>query len=98
MTKVRRGSGNVFADLGFGAEEAAHLKIRADLMVALTKLLKARGWTQARAATALGVSQPRMSDLMRGRAEKFSIDTLVAMLNHAGARVRIVVQPGKQVA
>jgi predicted XRE-type DNA-binding protein len=98
MTKVRRGSDNVFADLGFGPEEAAHLKIRADLMVALTKLLKARGWTQAKAAAALGVSQPRVSDLMRGRAEKFSIDTLVAMLNHAGARVKFVVQRRRQVA
>jgi predicted XRE-type DNA-binding protein len=97
-TKIRRGSGNVFRDLGFGPEEAEHLKIRADLMVELTKLLKARGLTQARAATFLGISQPRVSDLMRGKFDKFSIDTLVTMLNHAGAKVRVVVQPRTRVA
>jgi len=96
--KMRRGSPNVFRDLGFGLEEAEHLKIRADLMVELAKLLKARGFTQARAAAFLGISQPRVSDLMRGKSEKFSIDTLVAMLGHAGAKVRVVVQPRTRVA
>ncbi len=97
-TKMRRGSGNVFRDLGFAPDEAEHLKIRADLMIELTKLLRAKGLTQAKAATFLGVTQPRVSDLMRGKFEKFSIDTLVAMLYHAGAKVRVVVHPGKRVA
>lgn len=94
--KVRRSSGNVFRDLGFPAEEAAHLKIRADLMIALTELIRARGLTQAGAATLLGVSQPRVSDLMTGKCERFSIDTLVAMLSHAGVTVRLELVPGRR--
>jgi predicted XRE-type DNA-binding protein len=86
-TKVRRSSGNVFADLGFGAEEAEHLLVRADLMIALGKVLDARGLTQVQSAKLLGVSQPRISDLRRGKIERFSIDTLVAMLTHAGVKV-----------
>jgi predicted XRE-type DNA-binding protein len=97
-TRVRRGTGNVFRDLGFPAEAAEHLKIRADLMIELTKLLKARGLTQARAAALLGVTQPRVSDLMRGKFERFSIDTLVEMLSHAGVKVRVIVQPRARVA
>lgn len=86
-TKVRRSSGNVFADLGFGAEEAEHLLMRADLMIALTKVLDAKGLTQVQAAKLLGVTQPRISDLRRGKIDRFSIDTLVAMLAHAGVKV-----------
>ena len=94
--RVRRASGNVFRDLGFPAGEAAHLKIRADLMIALTELIRARGLTQADAAAFLGVSQPRVSDLMTGKYERFSIDTLVAMLSHAGVQVRVELAPGRR--
>jgi predicted XRE-type DNA-binding protein len=97
-SKVRRSSGNVFRDLGFGAEEAANLKLRADLMVELSKLIKARRLTQAKAAALFGVSQPRISDLLRGKIDRFSVDTLVAMLGHAGARVALVVKPRSRVA
>ncbi len=90
-TKVRRSSGNVFRDLGFSREEAENLKIRTDLMIRLSKLIETRGLTQARAAEVFGVPQPRVSDLVRGKIDRFSIDTLVAMLGHAGVRVQIVV-------
>lgn len=96
--KVRRGSGNVFRDLGFAPEEAEHLRVRADLMIELSKLIKARGLTQAEAARLLGVSQPRVSDLVRGKIDRFSIDTLVAMLGHAGVRVRFTTKRGAGVA
>jgi predicted XRE-type DNA-binding protein len=96
--KIRRSTGNVFADLGFAPEEAEHLKVRADLMIELTKLIRARGLTQARAAKLFGVSQPRISDLMRGKIDRFSIDTLVEMLGHAGAQVSLKVQRRRQVA
>jgi predicted XRE-type DNA-binding protein len=89
-TKIRRSSGNVFRDLGFSAEEATHLKIRSDLMIRLTKLIEARGLTQAQAAELFGVTQPRVSDLVRGKIDRFSIDTLIAMLGHAGVKVQIV--------
>ena len=87
--KIRRSSGNVFRDLGFSEEEAEHLKIRASLMVHIRKILESQGLTQARAAELFGVSQPRMSDLVRGKIDLFSIDTLIAMLDHAGVRVSV---------
>jgi predicted XRE-type DNA-binding protein len=87
----RRSSGNVFSDLGFQAEEALNLKMRSDLMIRLSALIDARGLTQAQAAALFGVTQPRVSDLLRGKIDRFSIDTLVAMLGHAGVDVRIVV-------
>jgi predicted XRE-type DNA-binding protein len=97
-TKMRRSSGNVFRDLGFSAEEATHLKIRSDLMIRLTKLIDTRGLTQAEAAELLGVTQPRISDLVRGKIDRFSIDTLIAILGHAGVRVQIVLGRSTKVA
>lgn len=96
--RVRRSSDNVFQDLGFPAEEAENLRLRADLMIQLTKLIQKRGLTQARAARLLGVTQPRISDLTRGKIDRFSIDTLVEMLGHAGVRVSIVVKTRRRVA
>ena len=89
-TRVRRGRGNVFRDLGFAPFEARNLELRADLMIALSRVIQRRGLTQVEAAALLGVSQPRVSDLVRGRIDRFSVDTLVAMLGHAGVRVRLV--------
>ncbi len=97
-TKIRRSTGNVFKDLGFARDEAENLKLRSDLMVELSKLIKGRRLTQAKAAKVFGVSQPRVSDLMRGKIDRFSVDTLVAMLGHAGAHVELVVRPRSRVA
>ncbi len=97
-TKLRRSSGNVFRDLGFPAEEAANLRIRAELMARLRKLIEARRLTQAEAAELLGVSQPRISDLFRGKIDLFSIDTLVTMLGRTGAHVSLVIHPRSKVA
>ncbi len=58
--------------------------------IRLTKLIETRGLTQAAAAKLLGVTQPRISDLTRGKIDRFSIDTLIAMLGHAGVGVQIV--------
>ena len=85
--RIRRSSGNVFADLGFPRQEAAHLLVRSDLMILLRRTIERRGMTQKAAAKALGVTQPRVSDLMRGRLERFSIDTLVDMLTQLGLEV-----------
>ena len=92
-TLVRGSTRNVFSDLGFGHEEAASLKIRADLMIEIERLMKRRKLTQTAAAKLLGVTQPRVSDLVRGKIELFSIDTLVDMLTRAGVRVSVDVRP-----
>jgi len=94
-TKIRRSSGNVFTDLGFPAEEAEHLRIRAELMIALSRVIQDRGLTQVKAAELFGVSQPRVSDLVRGKVDRFSIDTLVEMLGHAGVRVTFTAKPAR---
>jgi len=97
-TKIQRSSGSVFRDLGFSDDEAENLKIRTDLMVRLSKLIATRGLTQAQAARLFGVTQPRVSNLVQGKIDRFSIDTLVAMLGHAGVRVQIVVGRASKVA
>jgi predicted XRE-type DNA-binding protein len=81
-----------FEELGFPAEEAEHLRIRADLMIALTRLIGDRRWAQPEAARRLGVAPPRVSDLVRGKIGGFSIDTLVTMLSHADADVTVRVR------
>ncbi len=96
--KVTKSTGNVFRDLGYSAAEAEHLRVRAELMVALDRLIKRRRLTQAQAAKLLGVSQPRVSDLVRGRFHRFSIDALVAMLARAGVKVHFATGRGSRVA
>ncbi len=90
--KLTRSSGNVFRDLGFASEEAEHLEIRADLMIYIEKTIKSRGLKQAEAAKIMRVTQPRVSDLLRGRIDLFSTDTLIDMLARLGVRVRLVVR------
>ena len=73
-TKVTHGSDNVFEDVGFEAEEAANLRIRADLLLDLREYIRAHGWTQAEAAAFFGETQPRISNLLKGEISRFSID------------------------
>lgn len=96
--KITKGSGNVFRDLGFPPAEAEHLRVRAELMLALERLIARRRLTQAQAAKLLGVSQPRVNDLVRGRLHRFSIDALVDLLTRAGVRVRFTTARGARVA
>jgi len=60
-------------------------------MITIERLIEQKRLTQSKAAKLLGVTQPRISDLMRGKLELFSIDGLIAMLNHAGVEVRVLV-------
>ena len=90
--KLTRSSGNVFRDLGFSPDEAEYLRVRSELMVNLQKVIKARRLKQAEAAKLLGVTQPRVSDLMRGRLDLFSMDTLVDMLARLGIRTKLILQ------
>jgi len=86
-THVTPSDGNVFTDLGFPAAEAANLKMRSQLMIELCDLVA--GKTQVEAAALLGVSQPRVSDLVRGKIGLFTIDALVNMLAHGGVQLRV---------
>lgn len=86
---VVESSGNVFADLGYPADEAAILQMRADLMADLRKLIKDRKLTQANAAEILGISQSRVSDLTRGKWDKFSLEMLIMLATRAGIQVTL---------
>jgi predicted XRE-type DNA-binding protein len=96
--KLRRSSGNVFRDLGFPAEEAENLRIRSELMARLSRVIEREGLTQGEAAQLLGVTQPRVSALVRGKIDLFSIDTLVKMLSRMGLRVTVTARDRKRVA
>jgi predicted XRE-type DNA-binding protein len=87
---VTKGSDNIFSDIGFSTEKASSLRIRADLMMRIEKAIARNKWSQAEAARELNVTQPRISDLMRGKIDLFSIDTLIDMLGILGERTAIV--------
>lgn len=72
--------------------EAANMRLRASLMIALTDHISRAGLSQARAAKRLGVTQPRISDLMRGKIDLFGLDTLVNMATAAGLQVELLVR------
>ncbi len=90
---MTRGSGNVFADLGFAAEEAQNLQLRSQAMMAVESWYKASGLTQARAAHSLGITQPRLNQLLKGKIGEFSLDALVNMATRAGMRVGLSIRP-----
>ena len=96
--QVQRASGNVCQDLDFDTEEAENLRVRSELRMALSKLIQRRRLTQARAATLLNVTQPRVSDLMRGKIHRFSVDSLIEMLGRAGMRVDVTTRRTRRVA
>jgi len=82
-------SGNVFIDMGLKPEEAAVLALRADLMGRLRLMVRDNGWTQVQAAEHFGIAQSRVSDLMRGKWDKFSLDMLITLAARAGRRVEL---------
>lgn len=90
--RVIKSKGNVFVDLGFSREEATVLAMRADLMARLRILINERGWTQQVAAKRLGIGQSRVSDLVRGKWEKFSLDMLITLAERAGQKPRLVLE------
>jgi predicted XRE-type DNA-binding protein len=91
--RVTPSTGNVFRDLGFSKEESEHLLVRADLLIQVQKAIASRGLKQAEAAKVLRVTQPRVSDLIRGRIDLFSTDGLIDMLARLGVGVRLVAKP-----
>jgi predicted XRE-type DNA-binding protein len=98
-TTITKGSGNVFVDLGFSYAESRNLQLRSQMMTALRKFIEKESLTQADAAKRLKVSQPRISDLTRGKISRFSLDTLVNMLADAGLEVDVrIKRPSRRVA
>lgn len=86
---VVESGGNVFADLGFDSAEAAILQMRAKLMNDLREFIVSQGLTQTEAAELFGVTQSRVSDLTRGKWEKFSLEMLITLEARAGRKVTL---------
>jgi predicted XRE-type DNA-binding protein len=80
---------NVWDALSDSPEEAATMKIRSDVMIAINDTIRAWDTTQAQAASRLGVTQPRLNDLLQGKINKFSLDTLLTLAGRAGLKVKI---------
>jgi len=89
---LTRGSGNVFADLGFSKAEAVDLKVKAGLTMKIHRRIKELGLTQAKAAERLGLSQPDVSKLMNGRHGGYSVDRLFTVLNALEVDIDIVMR------
>ncbi|HNY40627.1 MAG TPA: helix-turn-helix transcriptional regulator [Bryobacteraceae bacterium] len=93
QTRRTPGAKSVFADLGFSSAETRNLELRAQLMTGLRNYIEKEGLTQAAAAERLKVTQPRISDLTRGKISRFSLDTLVNMVSDAGLDVDLRIRP-----
>lgn len=88
---VERSSGNVFEDIGLA--ESAQLLVKSEIAARIAVIIEKRGLTQAKAAEILGMDQPSVSDLVRGRLRGFSSDRLFRFLNALGQDVKIVIVP-----
>lgn len=73
-------------------QEAASMRIRAELMIALQEHIKNSGLTQAQAAKQIGVTQPRLSDLMRGKINLFSLESLIDMVTGVGLSIELTLK------
>ncbi|MBX3279819.1 MAG: XRE family transcriptional regulator [Acidobacteria bacterium] len=87
--KTTKSSGNVFVDLGFDAAEAVVLQMRSRLISDLRIYIEDNGLTQAQAAERFGISQSRVSDLVRGKWEKFSLEMLITLEARIGRKIRM---------
>ena len=98
VEEIEPSSGNVFADLGLA--DAGERMLKAQLAARIAELIERKGWTQARAAEAVGLDQPKVSHLLRGRLAGFSAERLIAVLNRLGHSVEVRIEaveraPGK---
>ncbi len=87
--KITKSSGNVFVDLGFDPAEAAVLHMRANLMSDLRLYIEKHKLTQSQAAKRLGIAQSRVSDLVRGKWEKFNLEMLITLEARLGRKIRV---------
>jgi predicted XRE-type DNA-binding protein len=94
--KTTPSSGNVFRDIGFASGEAEHLRVRADLLIKVQKLIETKKLTQTELAKSLRITRPQVGELLRGRIDLFSTDELIDILARLGVRVRLVLQPTRR--
>lgn len=87
--KIHESSGNVFLDLGYASDDAELLRLRADMMAEVRKWVHGQGLTPAEAAEILQMSQSRISDLVCGNWEKFSLEALVALVIRCGFKLSL---------
>jgi len=92
---IEQSSGNVFADLAL--EHPEEMLAKAELVQRICDIIAERKLTQTKAASLLGIDQPKISALMRGKLDGFSIDRLFRFLNALGRDVEIVIRPARQV-
>jgi predicted XRE-type DNA-binding protein len=92
--RIKEGSGNIFADLGFANPAREELKARLTLQI--YRLIKERGLTQAQAGEVLGIKQPHVSSLMRGQSGSFSVERLISFLAALGQDIQITVRPTRK--
>ena len=86
---ITESSGNVFVDLGFDAAEAAILQMRAELLSDLREYIKSHKMTKRQAARKLRIAEPRVSDLIHGKWEKFSLESLITLESRVGRKVSL---------
>ena len=91
ISHITPSNGNVFEDLGFSGQEATKLKIKAQLMCQISEWIKEQQLKQEDASRVLHVTRPRVSDVLRGKSAKFTIDALVDMLERIGKHVTVQV-------
>jgi predicted XRE-type DNA-binding protein len=93
---VKRGSGNVFADLGFSETEAELLQLKAQIVSTIGNLIREQRLTQSAAAVKMGLKQPDVSRLLDGRLDGFSLERLIALLAKLGQRVTLDSEPANE--
>jgi predicted XRE-type DNA-binding protein len=84
---------NIFEDLGFPTEEAAHLIIRADLMLEMRRRIETQNWTTEQAAVRFNTSYDRIEALLKGKIGEFTTEQLITMLSRSGMKVKLEVLP-----
>lgn len=92
MTQIERGSTNVYADLGIG--DAGEMLVKAQLATRIGEIIKRRRLTQVQAAELLGISQPKLSNMLRGQFRGISETKMIECLTRLGQNVEIVVKAG----
>ncbi len=91
MMDITESSGNVFVDLGLpNAEERA---LKADIALRIHQFIEQKGWTQQHAAEVLGLDQPKVSNLLRGRLSGFSVERLLGLVTRLGHNVEVRIDP-----
>jgi predicted XRE-type DNA-binding protein len=92
-SKITLGSGNIFADLGL--ENSQEHYVKAHLVILVSRMIKAQNLTQGQVASKIGLRQPDVSKLLRGRFEGFSLERLLHFVRALGSDVEIKIKPGK---